>query len=1004
MSIDNEAQRQNLKAANKTLNGVGKALEDFSSLMIDKADFSDTGQKSVKVTVVSLEKANEKVNVEDDKSNIVNLAMKATVDNESLTENKEVSSEQATYYDKNHIDTNVISNSVAGAAKKTYRNTDFGEGLRMAKRYSAVLGAGTVSRHMAVIDTKNRLYFKNKEQTERLNEILGIKVRNRETGQLENSKVSTKEFASDNTHSHLVNDFNNNKRIIDSYLQSRGINGKKLTIREIDKMIGKADKISYEKYSRFHAGEPLDGKLRDKISEINAQLFKQGTGKAGKGPHGVVIDDQLREILKEKRWQLEMQSRINQIQRSPGGVKNFAKSWTNEMTRDSDFETGMQTVKTVTTTMKATAVVAEGAVTVASTAAVTAAELTGRATASVGHAGINMGGRIYARGDQAKSLAWKNKTSKATNSFDKLTNNSKVIGREGRKIIGQNTKAAVSFTSASPSRKVRVVTNTMANGARWVFVNTAGRTKAGQKVMTGYKKATDKVKGFASKIRGGFNKIQNNIYNHTKLIRAPFSAVNAVQRAVKKVAIHIGVTVGLAFLSCSIVLIAVMIVPIIFSSVLSFFTSLMPAAFMADSSYEITNQVGQETINAMLVTQTEFLKEVEDYMDRTCTLTDAEGNKLHSHHNAYFLKYMGDNTDDFENLSSTTVPTSDTYTMMTGETSSYNIEALYRTIISMATVATGNEAQEKDFYVDYSRLLLEKILHTAKFSDCDGRVPIILTDTGITDAMKLDQSVVDPSWCDDYFPAVDDGWMHTHGVDSLEYSEWLRHEENYNTWHGWNVEDMASYDWAVTLWEMSSEDWSELGIVLPGSVGGGDNGAAFKPTLVSNTVDKLKEQGYSELRVKAIEVALNEVGKHIYGVRSDSSYFPYTLDCSDFISGVLLAANVPGAQDATTGGMVKLYPHLSDGDEVVPGTIMVFKDTSGTVVNGQVHSDNHVVMYIGAVEGYGDYCVIECSDKTTYRNGEPYVKVDGVSVSGFTSFEQLRAEYPYRYYLNPYGD
>ena len=102
--------------------------------------------------------------------------------------------------------------------------------------------------------------------------------------------------------------------------------------------------------------------------------------------------------------------------------------------------------------------------------------------------------------------------------------------------------------------------------------------------------------------------------------------------------------------------------------------------------------------------------------------------------------------------------------------------------------------------------------------------------------------------------------------------------------------------------------------------------------------------------------------------------------------------------------MVSLYPHLSDGDEVVPGTIMVFNDTSGTVVNGQVHSDNHVVMYIGAVEGYGDYCVIECSEKTTYRNGEPYVKVDGVSVSGFTSFEQLRSKYPYQYYLNPYGD
>ena len=129
MSIDNEAQRQNLKAANKTLNGVGKALEDFSNIMIDKADFSDTGQKSVKTTVVNLEEASEKVNVEDDKSNIVNLAMKVTVDNDSLNENKEVSSEQTAYYDKNHIDTNIISNSVAGAAKKTYRNTDFGEGL-----------------------------------------------------------------------------------------------------------------------------------------------------------------------------------------------------------------------------------------------------------------------------------------------------------------------------------------------------------------------------------------------------------------------------------------------------------------------------------------------------------------------------------------------------------------------------------------------------------------------------------------------------------------------------------------------------------------------------------------------------------------------------------------------------------------------------------------------------------------------------------------------------------
>lgn len=993
LNIEKDIARENLKNANKALNTMNKTMTDLSKLMIDQANYSDTGQKNVKVTVSDGNTTSNKLQILTQQS----LSNKISIDKDK----DEKEDERDSYYNKAHIDYTSVSNATLDTLKQTYQKTDVGQGTRSLKRYSSLLGAGSISKSAAIADTKNRVYYRNQEQMEQLHLILGIKQENKLTGEIEerkNAKITVQDFVTDASHSTIIDDFNKNKAIINGYLQNRGINAERLTINDIDDMIGREGQASYKEkfFSTTHSGKSIifSGQMRDKLDSKFDTLFHRNTGVTDSSSHHIVIDDNLRTILMEKRWQLQMQPKIDQIQRSPGGAKNLLNNWKQEVLRDTDVEEGIQNINSALTTIKTATVATESLVGITSAATVTMAEAAGRITANAGKGGSALAGKIYAGGNADKLSKWNVKASKFNANLDKLNQGSKVIGREGRKYIGAASKATISFTSKSTSSKVKIVSNKINNGAKWAVVNTAGRTKTGKKVIEKHKDFKEKTNDKINVFKGGISKFRNEIYNHTKIVRLPLTAINAITRTANKAKILICAALGIVFIIAVILLIIV-----------SGIVSIIPSAFHADSSYAVSYKVGQDTINEMLIVQNNFLKEVEDYMNRTCILVDEEGNKLHDHHNAYFLKYMGDNSDYFENLSSSTVPLADTYTTNSGNTGSYNIATLYKTIISMATVATGNEAEDADFYKDYCCLLLNKILHTATFGDgIDGRIAIIVTDTGITDAMRLDPNELRPNWCNEYFSAVNDGWMHTYGVNSLEYSEWLRSEDNYNAWHGWNVEDMISYDWATTLWEMDAEDWGDLDVILPGSIGGGGNGSSFSPTTVTNTIEKLREDGYSELRIKAIEIALNEVGKHVYGVRSDSSNFPYTLDCSDFISGVLLEAGVPGAVDATTGGMVSLYPHLNAGDEVVPGTIMVKNNTSGSVVNGQVVSSNHVVMYIGAVEGYGDYCVVECSAKTTYKNGEKYLFVDGVSVSGFNTWEQLRSKYPYQYYLNPFGD
>lgn len=1019
--IDTDKSKQSLQA-NEVSNNDSQPLKDGQNSNSTKQKITDTGLSSSKSHVVSDAKTGNRSAFADTDSK---MRKAVTTDNESLSSKrasavddnasplnqlKKVGTDesnagdkktealgtdddaeyQSEYYNKFNKDFTNISKTAVGATKRTFMSDDIKTGSRMIKHSLGLVGAGTISRHAAIADFQTKMYNRDVRITENLNHILGPKT------EIAGENVTMNRasvFIAKPTHAGFVDDFKHNKNVIDKYLEEHGINPDSLTSKRIENMLGKNTVRKYE-----------NGKL---VPGSDGDHFIDGALYTDKSKHSVPITREIRDVLLEKNHQLKAEERMKQIRQDPGGVKNLAKTWADEFLKDTDAADGLRQIKSATSTLRATAVAAEGLGVAVAGTAVSAAELAGRLGANAGKLGaaagnkaMLVGGKFYAQGDVLKLAKWDNKTAGLSNSLDRFSSQmdrfnagAKAFGNNGRKITGQVGSKAVSFSKKNTFQRVRYVSNAIGRGSRWAVVNTVGKTPVGKTLGAGMSHVTN----LKNRFKTGAANLKNFVFKHTKVIRAPFSIYNNIKRLIAKAISSLGMVVVVFMIVAVVALCVVNIVPMTFEAI-------FPVSFNSDESYSITHNVGQQTINAMLQTQTDFLKEVEDYMDRTCTLTDAEGNKLHSHHNAYFQMYMGDNTDDFENLSSTTVPTANTYTTSMGTTQDYSIETLYKTIISMSTVATGNEAEDVDFYKGYCTLLLNKILHTAKFFDHDGTVPITITDAGITDAMRLDEQAFQSSWCGEHFVKVDDGWMHTYGADSLEYSEYLRHSNNYNEWLGWNNENMISYDWAVTLWELDSEDWGDLGAILPGNIGGGDNGIAFKPTLVSNTVDKLKEQGYSELRVKAIEVALNEVGKHIYGVRSDSSYFPYTLDCSDFISGVLLAANVPGAQDATTGGMVKLYPHLNDGDEVVPGTIMVFKDTSGTVVNGQVQSDNHVVMYIGAVEGYGDYCVIECSDKTTYRNGEPYVKVDGVSVSGFTSFEQLRAKYPYRYYLNPYGD
>lgn len=906
---------------------------------------------------------------------------------------------QAGAYNKNKINMTEVANATLESAKSSYKDTDYSHGRSMVNKYGALIGAGSISRHAAIADVKTQLY--SRDQTEILNAQNAINNWTRPSGK----KATYRTLSMDAAHSRVIDDFANNQRLVDDYLKGHGINTRNLTARDIDKMIGKQGRFNYGQTSMFHAGQSkfFTGAGRDKLSSISDAALKRNSGWAGSADKGgVYIDSELRDVLIEKRFQLGLSPKINQIQRGKGGLKNTASAWVQQGTQDTDTAAGYQHAQAIVHGARAGALIAEGSSAAVGTAAIKSIEATGRIASATAKTALNVTGKVYSHGNASRAAKWTTNVSKVNNTLDKISAVSKYIGREGTAAIHRGLKASVGFTSKSSMKKARIIGGKvgggLGKGGKWIVTNTVGRTRVGRKVARKTTSMISRISDIGKAAASKFAAMQLAVYNHTKLIRMPFKAFNSISRALKGLAIKVaGCFIGLC------IIVAVVLTPV------AAFTAILPDAFLADDSYTTTDNVGQTAIMEMLPVQQDFLREVEAYWDATCTLVDADGNKLHPHHSAYFALYMGDYTDEFSNLTGPDQSSSVCY-LSTGESVSYGIDVLYKTVISMATVATGNEDQDQEFYSKYCCLLLDKILHSGTWNfDNNGVIPVYIYDTGLTDGMKLDPSAkscsISPGGCGEYFASVDDGWMHTYGDDSNEYSTWLRLSHNYNEWKGWTAFDEGYFEWAQNLWELSAEDWAAINVVLPGTSDFGSDfgGSPLSAEELVNIDSVLAEQTDNPARLAVIESALNAFQQGIIysqeqrgNTKHEGDGLSIYQDCSSFCWNNLVNAGVvPGIDWAKSTQTFASDSHCvnMNGYSLKPGDILVNYTNDGK-------KNDHALMFLGFDEN-GKPQTIECGGGFSRFN---VASNNAISIKTYNSVSSMLSLRGIRYIVNYFGD
>lgn len=487
---------------------------------------------------------------------------------------------------------------------------------------------------------------------------------------------------------------------------------------------------------------------------------------------------------------------------------------------------------------------------------------------------------------------------------------------------------------------------------------------------------------------------------------------------------------------------------------------LIPVSWLEDSDIDVN-----AVINKMCEAEGQFMKDVEFTYDITCNELDENGNKLHPYHTAEINAFSGDRDDDFNNLDLATLTDQNaTHCRLISQSTPSHLEmrqydtvTLYKTIIAMQHARQdlfwedgifSSEAKQGDVE-EYCIQLLKKILYTCVSTDANGRIQIRINHTGLTNAMRLDEEKITSNFFsagstssfdeDDIgtngygyeqatFPIYKDGLTHRPNIWSVIGSFFKGDEEfdeEIEAWHSyldgyWSKYHRDELEIVRELWEMTDEEWLEMGIQLPtANELTGNMGPSIDYATLQEVETSLMAQGLNPYRIKVIITALKECGKHIYGLRSAPGNFPFKLDCSDFVSGALLEAGVPGAVDATCYGIVDMAKsslnqaysvkhnaarNSKSTRELLPGDIMVKNETQGKAIDGRVSSQNHVVIYIGAIPGYGEHCVIECTTRCRKKYGNTGTNViTGVAVSGFNTIEDLLKSYDYQFIIDPYG-
>lgn len=326
-----------------------------------------------------------------------------------------------------------------------------------------------------------------------------------------------------NRSGNVFNDYRSNINEVEKFLDSNGINAKNLSLSEIQ---GGIDNLELS--------NPFFGTIKFDGDDPRNQ--------------NIVI------ALKELKFLREQGAKINYYRRMSGGLKNTVITWGREAFQDSDAYKGYQTTKTGLAVAKGGTWIAKGAGAATADAAVTAVEL-GSKAAVTGMRGFAKGAGAISKvrfgADSDSAAKWK--------SFDQS------LGR---------TSTKISVTAGDVKKKVNsVALSSSKDKAKWVASNTIGRTGMAQRFSAGMNRVNAKF--------DPLRKSRMKLLAKTKILRAPFNAISAIQSLMYKIMLA-----GAALILMMVMLVAVCI-PIL---------SLFPNSAEPVNG-NVDNSVAQRTIN-----------------------------------------------------------------------------------------------------------------------------------------------------------------------------------------------------------------------------------------------------------------------------------------------------------------------------------------------------------------------------------------------------------------------
>jgi len=549
MQIEESAQREAARSSRKVAEHSTDIIDQFAKIGLYKEDFRVGGANEANFFNPN------------SRNNVVNSVNITTLDSAGEL--------QKGAFTNAKFDQSTTGDAIVETVESTYQSSDTAQGTYSTRQITNLTGLGLFTNSAKNADISSKLYNRDADEIAALQNVL-------------KSSNSNATYVTSVTSNNLRADLNNNIKIIDAELGARGINGENLTIKDIDKMIGGRGKHSYgNQQSHIHYGESrvFTGSHRDSFSGAKDSLMRRNTGWAGRdGRGGVIIDDDLGTLLKEKRRLIDMQKKLDPYNRPGGfedgvgrrsmqdGVIGLGRAWIYESMNGSDFGEGYSTVRMLNTTAKATTLLGTGLSSGLQSASLQSINSIKQMGNAIGKGAYNFAGNIYSRGNPVRAQKWAVDKARINARFDARSKMWQDHTNARQKVINQNTKKKVEFLQQTTWNKTKATFKSTINGAKWA-INRVGNTAFGRAVGAGARfvfapvwnvlaAPVGRVVTFAtntwSTAHANYiaaklwkNRLAQRWANSTvgKILRAPFSAFNWVTTKLQQLLIWLGILV-----------------------------------------------------------------------------------------------------------------------------------------------------------------------------------------------------------------------------------------------------------------------------------------------------------------------------------------------------------------------------------------------------------------------------------------------------------------------------